>query len=200
MGYSQRLIRRNWAFGDGRSRLRVALMIFRETKLQGVWEVRVEPKADERGVFARCWCRNEFEEHGLNPRLVQCSISFSTRKSTLRGMHYQAEPYQEAKLVRCTRGALYDVIVDLRPHSPTYRDWVSIVLTAADRNMAYVPEGCAHGFLTLEDETEAFYQMSEFHSPESARGVRWNDSAFGIVWPLRVEVISERDRGYPDFE
>ena len=175
-------------------------MIFRETKLQGVWEINIEPQLDERGLFARCWCRDEFERNGLNPTLVQCNVSFNTRKGTLRGMHYQTAPRQEAKLVRCTRGSLYDVILDLRPDSLTYRDWVSIVLTAADRNMAYVPEGCAHGFLTLEDETEVFYQMSEVYSPQFARGVRWNDPAFGVFWPLCVEVMSERDRSYPDFE
>ena len=132
--------------------------------------------------------------------LVQCSLSFNTRKGTLRGIHYQVAPYAETKLVRCTRGAIYDVVVDLRPQSPTFRDWVALVLTAENRNMVYVPEGCAHGFLTLEDETEVFYQMSEFYNAESARGVRWDDPAFRIAWPEKVEVISERDRTYPDFE
>ena len=174
-------------------------MIFHEAKLTGVFEVNVEPKLDGRGFFARTWCQREFEESRLNPRLVQCSISFNARKGTLRGMHYQAAPYAEAKVVRCTRGTVYDVVVDLRPDSPTHREWVAVVLTAEKRNMVYVPEGCAHGFLTLEDECEVFYQMSEFYSPESARGVRWDDPAFQITWPEKVEVISERDRSYPDF-
>jgi len=174
-------------------------MIFRDTKIRGAVEIHVEPKPDERGFFARTWCQGEFEKSGLNPRLVQCNISFNTRKSTLRGMHYQVALRAEAKLVRCTRGAIYDVVIDLRPGSPTFKKWIAVVLTAEKRNMIYVPEGCAHGFLTLADETEVFYQMSEFYSPESARGVRWNDPAFQIAWPEKAEVISERDRSYPDF-
>jgi dTDP-4-dehydrorhamnose 3,5-epimerase len=129
---------------------------------------------------------------------VQCNVSFNIRKGTLRGIHYQAEPHQEAKVVRCTMGGIYDVVVDLRPQSPTFKEWIGVVLTAANRHMLYVPEGCGHGFLTLEDETEVFYQMSEFFHPELARGVRWNDPAFQIVWPAAVKVISERDRAYPD--
>jgi dTDP-4-dehydrorhamnose 3,5-epimerase len=173
---------------------------FYKTQLKGVFEIQLETKPDERGFFARSWCQKEFEDHGLNPRLVQCSVSFNTRTGTLRGMHYQAAPYPEAKLVRCTGGAIYDVVVDLRPESPTFKDWIGVVLTATDRNMVYVPEGCAHGFLTLEDETEIFYQISEFYHPELARGVRWDDPSFQIVWPGEVEVISERDRMYPNFE
>jgi len=142
----------------------------------------------------------EFESHGLNPKLVQCSISFNTRKGTLRGLHYQAAPHAEGKLVRCSKGRIYDVVLDLRSHSPTFREWVAVILTAEERNMMYVPEGCAHGFLTLEDESEVFYQMSEFYCAEAARGMRWNDPAFQIQWPERVEVISERDRAYPDFK
>ena len=175
-------------------------MKYHETKLAGVFEVRIEPQYDERGFFARTWCQNEFEARGLNSRLVQCSISFNTRKGTLRGMHYQVEPYAETKLVRCTRGAIYDVILDLRVKSPTFKDWIAVVLSAETRNMVYVPEGCAHGFLTLEDESEVFYEMSEFYNAESARGVRWDDPAFRIAWPGKVEVISERDRTYPNFE
>jgi dTDP-4-dehydrorhamnose 3,5-epimerase len=174
-------------------------MIFRETKLQGVFEIHVEPKPDERGLFARCWCQKEFESHNLNPKLVQCNVSFNARRGTLRGIHYSAAPYAEAKLVRCTRGAVYDVVVDLRPESPTFKDWIAVVLTAGRRNMVYVPEGCGHSFLTLEDEAEVFYQMSEFYHAESARGVRWDDPAFRIAWPEKVQVISERDRTYPDF-
>ncbi len=175
-------------------------MTFHETKLANVFEVRIEPKSDERGFFARSWCQKEFEDKGLDPKVAQCSISFNWRKGTLRGMHYQAEPHAETKVVRCTRGAVYDVVVDLRPHSPTYKAWTAVILRALDRNMVYIPAGCGHGFLTLEDETEVFYQISEFHSPESARGVRWNDPAFQILWPGAVEVISERDQTYPDFE
>ncbi|HEX4074015.1 MAG TPA: dTDP-4-dehydrorhamnose 3,5-epimerase [Candidatus Acidoferrales bacterium] len=175
-------------------------MKFQETKLPGVFELHIEPKADERGFFARSWCRNEFEAHGLDPRLVQCNISFNKRKGTLRGVHYQLAPNAETKLVRCTQGAIYDVIVDLRPGSPTFKQWAAIVLSAEKRNMAYVPENCAHGFLTLDDETEVSYQMSQFYDAGSARGVRWDDPAFGISWPAAVEVISERDRTYPDFE
>ena len=174
-------------------------MRFVETKIPGVFEISIEPKSDERGFFARGWCAQEFQRHGLNPKLVQCSISFNTRKGTLRGVHYQAAPYQEAKLVRCTRGSIFDVAIDLRPHSRTFKSWVSAVLTAEQRNALYVPEGCAHGFLTLEDNTEVFYQMSEVFSADSARGVRWDDPAFQIAWPARVERISERDRTCPDF-
>jgi dTDP-4-dehydrorhamnose 3,5-epimerase len=175
-------------------------MIFQETKLKGTFEIQIEPKADERGFFARSWCQHEFEAHKLNPRLVQCNISFNVRKGTLRGMHYQVPPYAEAKVVRCTRGSVYDALIDLRPESPTFKQWVAVVLTAEKRNMVYVPEGFAHGFLTLEDNTEVFYQMSEFYNAESARGLRWDDPAFQISWPGKVEVISERDRGYADFE
>ena len=175
-------------------------MILRETNLLGVFEIHIELRCDERGFFARSWCRKEFDDHGLNPALVQCNISFNARKGTLRGMHYQAAPFQEAKLVRCTKGSLYDVALDLRPGSPTFRQWVGVILTAADRNMLYIHEGCAHGLLTLEDETEVFYQMSEFYHPEAARGVRWDDPAFGIAWPAGIAVISERDRTYPDFQ
>jgi len=175
-------------------------MTFREMKLPGVFEVHMDLKPDERGVFARSWCQKEFENSGLNPKLVQCSISYNTRCGTLRGVHYQAPPFSEAKLVRCTKGEIFDVVVDLRPDSPTFRDWVGMVLNDENRHMIYVPEGCAHGFLTLRDETEVFYQMSEFYSAESARGVRWNDPAFQIVWPGPVRVMSERDRAYPNFD
>ena len=144
-------------------------MIFHPTKLPGVFTIGIEPIADERGFFARSWCGKEFESMGLNPALVQCNISFNAHKGTLRGMHYQAAPCQEAKVVRCTSGSLYDVALDLRPDSPTFKDWVAVVLSAADRNMLYIPEGCAHGFLTLEDATEICYQMSEAYHPETAR-------------------------------
>src|ERR1700740_3810145 len=175
-------------------------MRFLETKIPGVYEISIEPKRDERGFFARSWCAQEFASHGLNSKLLQCSISFNTHKGTLRGVHYQAAPYQEAKLVRCTKGAIFDVAIDLRPRSRTFKSWVSVVLTAELRKMLYVPEGCAHGFLTLEDNTEVFYQMSEFYNPASARGVRWDDPAFQIAWPETIAVISDRDRTYPDFK
>ena len=175
-------------------------MIFKNTEIGGVVEILIEPKLDERGFFARTWCQEEFEKNGLNARLVQCSLSFNTRKGTLRGMHYQADPYAEAKLVRCTSGAVYDVVIDLRVDSPTFGKWIAVELTAEKRNMMYVPEGCAHGFLTLIDNSEVFYQMSAVYNPASARGVRWNDPSFQIVWPQTVEVISERDRTYPDFK
>ena len=150
-------------------------MFFLETKLPGVYEIRIEPHTDNRGFFARSWCVHEFEAHGLNPRLVQCNVSFNNKRGTLRGMHFQAAHHMEAKLVRCTRGAIYDVALDLRPESPAYKSWVAVVLSAENRKMLYIPEGCAHGFLTLEDETEVFYQMSEFYHAESAAGVRWDD-------------------------
>jgi dTDP-4-dehydrorhamnose 3,5-epimerase len=176
------------------------VMIFCETKLRGAFEIHLEPIPDERGFFARSWCQEEFADRGLNPKLAQCNVSVTSRKGTLRGLHFQAAPFSETKLVRCTRGAIYDVVLDLRPHSPTFRDWIAVVLTAEKRNMVYVPEGCGHGFLTLQDDIEVFYQMSEFYNAEAARGVRWNDPAFQIAWPEKVEVISERDRTYPDFE
>jgi dTDP-4-dehydrorhamnose 3,5-epimerase len=175
-------------------------MKFHETKILGMFEIHVEPKSDDRGFFARVWCQKEFEDQGLNSQLVQSSTSFNTQKGTLRGMHYQAAPFPETKVVRCTQGAIYDVVLDLRPQSATFKDWVAVVLTADMRNMVYVPAGCAHGFLTLNDATEVLYQMSEFFHPESSRGVRWDDPAFRIAWPEKVEVISERDRTYPDFK
>lgn len=175
-------------------------MNFIETGLGGAYLIQPERSADERGFFMRTWCRREFEERGLNSRLVQCNLSYNRLRGTLRGIHYQAEPHQEAKLVRCTRGAVYDVIIDLRPGSRTRTRHFGVVLGATDYQMLYVPEGFGHGFLTLEDETEVFYQMSEFHVPEAARGVRWNDRVFGIQWPGEVTVISDRDRAFPDFD
>lgn len=175
-------------------------MTFRETNISGVFEIDVEPIRDERGFFARTWCQEEFEGMGLNSRSVQCNISFNPRKGTLRGMHYQAAPHAESKLVRCTKGAVYDVVLDLRPQSATFKDWVAVTLTAEKRNMIHIPEGCAHGFLTLEETTEVFYQMSEYYNAESARGVRWNDPAFKITWPGEVKMISDRDRNYANFK
>lgn len=175
-------------------------MKFQHTKLPGVFEVHLEPIRDERGFFARSWCEHEFRDHGLNPLVAQCNVSFNEKRGTLRGLHLQAEPHPEVKLVRCTQGALYDVAVDLRPASPTFKQWIGILLSAANRHMIYIPEGVAHGFLTLEDRTEISYMMSEFYYPELSRGVRWNDPAFHIAWPEPLSVISERDNSYPDFE
>jgi dTDP-4-dehydrorhamnose 3,5-epimerase len=175
-------------------------MVFIETGLEGAFVVDLERAVDSRGFFARSWCTHEFQAHGLNPRLVQCSVSRNHLKGTLRGMHYQAAPHQEAKLVRCTQGALYDVIVDLRPESRTYLAHFGVELTASNHRALYVPEGFAHGYLTLADESEVFYQMSEFYAPAAARGVRWNDPALSINWPGPVVVISERDKNLPDFE
>ncbi len=174
-------------------------MRFLETALQGAFIIELDKQEDERGFFARTWCQRAFIAHGLNPRLVQCNVSFNRRRGTLRGMHYQVAPYAEAKLVRCTRGAIYDVIIDLRPDSPTFTQWIAVELTADNHRMLYIPEQFAHGFQTLEDNTEVFYQMSEFYAPECARGVRWNDPAFAIAWPPAERIISERDRHYPDF-
>jgi dTDP-4-dehydrorhamnose 3,5-epimerase len=174
-------------------------VIFTETPLAGAFLIDLEPVTDERGFFARSFCRREFTAHGLNPDLAQCNISLNQRRGTLRGMHWQAAPHQEAKLVRCTRGAIHDVIIDLRPGSPTFAAHIAATLTAADRRMLYVPEGFAHGFVTLEDDTEVFYQMSEFYAPEYARGVRHDDLAFAIRWPIEILVVSDRDRSYPDW-
>lgn len=195
-------------------------MIFKETKLKGAYIIEMETINDERGFFARSFCVREFEKYGLNPRIVQCNISYNKKKGTLRGMHYQIKPHEEAKIVSCTKGSVFDVIIDLRPDSPTYCQWFAIELTAhsspltahsspetayrslltANYKMLYIPEGFAHGFQTLEDETAVFYQMSEFYHPESARGVKWNDPTFRIEWPLTINAISEKDMRYPDFK
>lgn len=175
-------------------------MRFTETRLRGAFIVEPERLADERGFFASTWSSAEFEERGLSPRLVQCNLSFNMRRGTLRGMHYQAAPHAQAKLVRCTAGAVFDCIIDLRGGSETFAQWVAVELSAENRTQLYVPEGFAHGFQTLEDGTEVFYQMSSVYAPGSAAGVRWDDPAFGIVWPEAAErVINERDRTYPDF-
>lgn len=174
-------------------------MIFKETELKGAYIIELEPIEDERGEFARSFCKNEFKEHGLNLTIAQCNISFNKKKSTLRGMHYQAAPHEETKLVSCMRGAIYDVIIDLRPDSSTYCQWFAVELIADNYTMLYIPEGFAHGFQALQDNTVVFYQMSEFYHPECARGVRWDDHAFNIVWPLSVPIISERDRLFEDY-
>ena len=178
-------------------------MIFTETKLKGALKGAfiIEPERieDERGFFARTFCAKEFEARGLTPRFVQCNISFNKKKGTLRGMHYQAAPHAETKLIRCTRGAIYDVIIDLRTDSPTWKHWVAVELTGDNHRMLCIPEGLAHGFQTLEDDTEVFYQMSEFYHPGAARGLRWDDPTFGIDWPMEISSISARDAGYPEF-
>jgi len=175
------------------------LLIFKETELKGAFLIEPEELQDERGSFARIWCQRELAAQGLNPRLAQCSMSFNLKNGTLRGMHYQVAPHEEAKLVRCTSGAIHDVIVDLRPESATFRRNFAIVLSAANRKMLYVPERFAHGFQTLQDRTEILYLISEFYSPECARGVRWDDPAFGIAWHPAERIISHKDRSYADF-
>ena len=174
-------------------------MKFKQTKLKGAYIIEMEPIKDERGVFARSWCKEEFKQQGLNCDLVQCNISFNKKKGTLRGMHYQCAPHEEVKLVMCLRGAVYDVIIDLRAKSDTYKQWISIELTSENRKMLYVPEGFAHGFQTLEDDTEVFYQMSEFYHPECASGIRWDDSSFSIKWPNVIANISNKDNDFPDY-
>ena len=175
-------------------------MIFTETRLQGAFLVDLEPRGDERGFFARAWCRNEFEARGLNVDLVQANVSFSRDRGTLRGLHFQREPHAETKLVRCTRGAIYDVIVDLRPQSATYGEWIGVELTSDNHRMLYVPENFAHGFITLTDDVEVMYQVTAFYAPAAEGGLRYDDPALGIVWPEEVRVISDKDRSWPDFE
>lgn len=174
-------------------------MIFHELEIPGAYLLEPERREDHRGFFARTYCRRELEARGLDPTVVQCNISVNHRRGTVRGMHYQAPPYEEIKLVRCTSGAIWDVIVDLRPSSTTFKRHLGIELTAANRLSLYIPAGLAHGFQSLEDDTEIFYQMSEFYHPECARGIRWNDPAFEIEWPIPISVISERDLKFPDF-
>ncbi|MCZ6800222.1 MAG: dTDP-4-dehydrorhamnose 3,5-epimerase [Nitrospirae bacterium] len=174
-------------------------MIFTETTLKGAFLIDLEKLEDSRGFFARTWCQREFETHGINFKLVQCNVSYNKGKGILRGMHFQSSPHEEAKLICCIKGAIFDVIIDLRPGSPTFSQHITAVLTAENRRMIYVPEGFAHGFQTLQDDTEIFYQMSEYYAPEYAKGVRWSDPVFGIQWPDDERVISDRDQSYPDF-
>lgn len=174
-------------------------MRFDPTPVEGAWVIVPEPHGDDRGLFARTWCARTFRDQGLVTDLSQCSVSFNRRAGTLRGMHYQAAPHEEVKLVRCVRGAIWDVVLDLRPESATYLRYAAEVLTQENRLAMYVPAGCAHGFLTLEDGAEVFYQIStEYHAP-AQRGVRWDDPAFAIPWPAPPVVMAERDRGYPDY-
>jgi dTDP-4-dehydrorhamnose 3,5-epimerase len=170
-----------------------------DTALAGARLVELEPIEDERGFFARSFCRREFEQAGLEPCIVQCNVSFNRRRGTLRGMHFQRAPHAEAKLVRCTRGAVYDVIVDLRPDSPAFRRWLGVELSAENRRALYVPRGFGHGFQSLQDDCEVLYQMSDFYAPQAAGGVRWNDPAFAIRWPIEPPIVSARDAAYPDF-
>lgn len=174
-------------------------MIFTETKLKGAFIVDIELIEDQRGFFARSFCRKEFGALGLKTEIAQCNISFNKKKGTLRGMHFQVHPKSEAKLVRCTRGKIYDVIIDLRIDSLTYCQWVAVELSSVNARAIFIPEGFAHGFQTLEDNSEVFYQMFEFYAPDYARGVRWDDPAFGISWPLPNPIISEKDMSYPSY-
>lgn len=175
-------------------------MRFEELELGGAYLVGLEPHRDERGFFARTWCRREFGEHGLETRLAQCSLSYNRERGVLRGMHFQVPPRAEVKMVRCVRGAIHDVIVDLRSASPTFGEHAAVTLSAEDRRALYVPEGFAHGFQALADDTEVWYQISEFHSPEHARGYRFDDPAFGIRWPVEPPMVKEKDLAWPPFD
>ena len=175
-------------------------MIFTETKLKGAYVIDLERVTDERGFFARRWCVKEFSSHGLSPAIVQVNIGHSATRGTIRGMHFQTAPHAEVKVVYCSRGALYDVMIDLRDGSPTKGQWVGAELTADNGRMLYVPEGFAHGYQTLEDETDLVYQTSQFYAKEAANGVRYNDPAFGIPWPLPVSIVSSGDKNWPDHE
>lgn len=173
-------------------------MRFTETPLAGAYVIDIEPRQDDRGFFARAFCRHEFEEHGLNPDVAQCNVSFNDRTGTLRGMHYQRAPHAEVKLIRCTRGALYDVIIDLRPESASFKRWFGVELTADNRRTLYVPEGFAHGYQTLVPDTEAFYQVTEFYAPGSEGGLRWDDPEFAIEWPKTDRrIMSDKDASWP---
>lgn len=176
-------------------------MIFKETRLKGSYVIEIEPIRDERGFFSRAWCKDEFDKNGLNSNLVQSNLSYNKKKGTLRGMHYQLIPYEEAKLVRCVKGAIYDVIIDLRKNSPTYKQWIGVELTESNGKALYVPEGFAHGFQTLEDETYVFYQVTERYTPGAEMGIRWNDSQFNIQWPGEGKrIISVKDESWGDFQ
>ena len=172
-------------------------MTFTESSLPGAFLIDLAPIADERGFFARAYCPEEFAAQGMGTELRQCSVSYNTRKGTLRGLHYQRPPHEEHKLVRCTAGAIFDVIVDIRPQSFHYRRWFGTQLTAQNRRSLFIPPGFAHGFITLSDDTEVYYMISVPHAPEYAQGLRWSDPAFAIQWPLAPTVISARDAAYP---
>ena len=175
-------------------------MIFTETKIKGAYIIDIKRIEDERGFFGRAFCQHEMKEHGLNATVAQANLSSNKKRGTLRGLHYQQAPHEESKLVRCTRGSLFDVLVDLRKDSSTYCQWLGVELTADSFRMLYVPEGCAHGFITLEDNTDIMYQVSQPYAPGAEKGLLWNDPAFGIVWPIEPIVISEKDRNQVLFE
>ena len=177
-------------------------MIFTETKLKGAFVIELEKLEDPRGFFARAFCQKEFKEHGLNPNIVQSNVSLNFKKGTMRGMHFQAAPYQEVKMIRCTRGAIFDVIIDLRKNSPTYKRWVSIELTEDNYKMLYIPEDFAHGYLTLKDKSEVIYFVTQFYQPNSQSGVRYNDPAFGIQWPkdVGIKTLVDKDKNWPDYK
>lgn len=175
-------------------------MIFKELAVKDAFIIEIEKRTDSRGFFARTWCKNEFEAHGLNTRFVQANVAYSEKKGTLRGLHYQIAPYEEAKLIRCTRGAVYDVIIDIRKSSPTYMRWIGVELTENNYKILYVPEGFAHGYQTLQDNTEVIYQVSQFYTPNAEQGVRWNDLAFNIDWPeTENRIIHEKDQTWPAY-
>jgi dTDP-4-dehydrorhamnose 3,5-epimerase len=174
-------------------------VIFSAARIAGAWLIDIEQLGDERGFFARTWCQRELTAHGLDAGIAQESISWNRHKGTTRGLHFQRPPHDEVKIVRCTRGAIFDVIIDIRPDSPTFRHWQGVELSADNHRAFYVPKGCAHGFQTLADETEVAYVISAFYAPEAAAGYRYNDPAFGISWPLPVTIISENDLRWPDF-
>lgn len=171
-------------------------MIFTEINLPGAYIIELDTICDERGFFARTWCTKKFAEYGLNANLAQCNMSYNVSRGTLRGMHYQIAPHEEAKLVSCIVGSIYDVILDLREDSPTFGRWQAFELSVSNHRMLYVPEGVAHGFQTLQDDTTVFYQMSEFYHPECTRGVRWDDSVFSIEWPIAEKIMSAKDKNY----
>jgi dTDP-4-dehydrorhamnose 3,5-epimerase len=172
-------------------------MQFRPSRIPGAWVIDISPIRDERGFFATTWLPEEFRKHGIEPLLAQCNLAFNDKRGTLRGMHFQRSPHAQAKIVRATRGALLDVIVDLRDDSPTYRQWDAVELTADNHRMLYMPEGVAHGYLTLTDDVEAYYHASAPWAPQAESGVRWNDPAFGIRWPFEPVVISDKDANWP---
>ncbi len=175
-------------------------MIFSKTRLKGVFIIELEKHEDERGYFARAWCKKEFKASGLNSNLAQANTALSLHKGTLRGMHYQIAPYQETKIIRCIRGAVFDVVIDLRPNSISYCEWLGVELSSENHTMLYVPEGFAHGYQTLKNNAEVFYLVSQFYAPDAERGVRWDDPVFNIEWPETSDlVISEKDNNWPDF-
>jgi dTDP-4-dehydrorhamnose 3,5-epimerase len=174
-------------------------MIFTETKLKGAFIIDVERREDERGFFGRAWCKKEFEEHGLNSNAVQANVSFNKNLGTLRGMHYQAAPFSESKTVRCTSGSIFDVIVDLRADSPTFKQWIGAELTGKSFRMMYVPEGFAHGFITLEDNTSVYYLVTQYYSPGAEAGLKFDDPAFNITWPIPPILLSDKDKMHPPF-